>query len=237
MTDDRGAAADPPPSRSTRRRAAAVAGAAVLTVGGLVAYAQLDRQAPPEPVAAAPIDPASGEVSAFPAPGTAVVHPEAQLSFRGVAPEQLGDVAVEGSRSGEHTGTLLEHSDGEGVSFLPDEPFTEGERVTVTTGHEVRGGEDGAYTLTVAELGERPDLRTPPVQELIGEPADPGGDLAVEYVRQYVSAPGVEPPQVDVSGPEAGTTGPADEASPQMTAIGVKNGYGQKGPMLVDDAG
>ncbi len=173
----------------------------------------------------------------FPAPGTAVVHPQAQLSFRGLPSARLGEITVVGSESGEHTGSLVPHSDGEGASFQPDTPFAEGEDVTVTTDHAIRGGENGRYTVTVAELGERPDLRAPPVQEIRGEPADPDGELAVEHVRRFPSAPGIEPPRVDVTGPEAGTVRPDDPRSPGITAIGVKNGYGQKGPLLVDDAG
>ncbi|HLS26789.1 MAG TPA: arylsulfotransferase family protein, partial [Beutenbergiaceae bacterium] len=91
------------------------------------------------------------------------------------------------------------------------------------------------YALTVAVLGERPQLRTPPVQELAR--AAPGGDLATEFVQHYPSAPGIEPPQIDVRGPQAGTVAPQDEVTPGLTAIGVKNGFGQKGPMLIDDAG
>ncbi|WP_413450015.1 arylsulfotransferase family protein [Georgenia phoenicis] len=238
---------DAPGSRAqrspARRRLLLVLAVLALAVAAVLTYAQLSRTAPGEPTPApaeppaTAADPSSGQVSAFPAPGTAVVHPQAQLSFRGLPSADLGEIAVVGSESGEHTGTLLPHSDGEGVSFLPDEPFVEGEDVTVTTEHPVRGGQDGEYTLTVAELGERPDLTAPPVQEIRGKPADPEGELAVEYVRHYPSAPGVEPPQVDVTGPEAGTVGPDDPRSPGLTAIGVKNGYGQKGPMLVDDAG
>lgn len=212
-----------------------VLGALMLVAAAVVAYAQLSRTSPAEPPVAAPIDVTSGQISVFPAPDTAVVHPEAQLSFRGLNPEDLGEVTVTGSDSGERTGTLIEHSDGEGVSFQPDEPFTGGEQVTVTTDHPVRGGQDGQYTLTVAELGVRPDLEPPQVQEVSSAASDPDSELAVEYVRQFPSAPGIEPPQVDMTGSQAGSQAP--QGRPALTAIGVKNGFGQKGPMLVDDDG
>lgn len=244
----------------------AVAAAAV--VGGL----RGGRAAPAEPALAAVVSEGSGEVSAFPVPGTAVVRPEAQLSFRGDVGD-LSGLEVVGSRSGEHTGTVVEHSDGAGMSFQPAEPFVEGERVTVSTGLAVRGADDGEYTLTVAELGQRPPLEPPPVQTVEdartrseAAPASPDDDeaatadmgaasagptpsggpspspspdpvLAVEHVHEFASAPGIEPPRVRVTGPEAGTTGPDDDRSPGLTALGIKNGYGQKGPILLDDAG
>lgn len=223
-----------PGARPRVRRTLIVLGALMLVAGAVVSYAHLIRTSPPEPPVAALIDPDSGEVSAFPGPGTAVVHPEAQLSFRGLAAEDLGEVVVTGSDSGRHTTAVIEHSDGEGVSLQPDEPFTEEEQVTITTDHQVRGSEDGEFTLTVAELGVRPDLSPPEVEEISSAEADPDSELAVEYLRQYPSAPGIEPPQVQVTGSQSGAT---DAPSPALTAIGVKNGYGQKGPMLVDDAG
>jgi len=218
------------------RRTVVVLGMLMLVAAAVVAYAQLSRTSPAEPPVATPIDVASGQISAFPAPHTAVVHPQAQLSFRGLDPEDLGEVTVAGSDSGEHTGTLIEHSDGDGVSFQPDEPFTGGEQVTVTTDHAVRGGQDGQYTLTVAELGARPDLEPPQVQDVSSAATDPDSELAVEYVRQFPSAPGIEPPQVETTGSQVGVA-PQPDGGPHLTAIGVKNGFGQKGPMLVDDDG
>ncbi|MBX9244115.1 arylsulfotransferase family protein [Actinotalea ferrariae] len=255
------------PSRRALVAAAVVvlAVVAAAVVGGL----RGGRAAPAEPAPAAAVSEGSGEVSAFPVPGTAVVRPEAQLSFRGDVGD-LSGLEVVGSRSGEHAGTLVEHSDGGGASFLTDEPFEQGERVTVSTGLPVRGTDDGEYTLTVAELGQRPPLEPPPVQSVedararasaggasadpaptemgsapggpaaSGEPSPtPSADpvLAVEHVHEFASAPGIEPPRVEVTGPEAGTTGPDDEGSPGLTALGIKNGYGQKGPILLDDAG
>ncbi|UNX54942.1 arylsulfotransferase family protein [Georgenia sp. TF02-10] len=223
--------------RITRPVAVVAAGLALLGGAGL-GVAQLVRTDPPEPTIAA-VDASAGDVSAFPVPGTATVHPRSQLSFRGVAAADLGEVAVVGSESGEHSGSRLPHSDGAGVSFVPDEPFAEGEEVRVTTAQDVRGAEDGDYTVRVAVLGDRPRLPVPPVQEVGEPPADGEETLAVEHVRQYASAPGINPPVVDVTGPKAGTApaGEANQATPGLTALGVKNGYGQKGPMLVDDAG
>ncbi|MEE6296752.1 arylsulfotransferase family protein [Georgenia wangjunii] len=222
------------PGRRRARRLLVMAGGVAVLVAGALSYVELSRGGPAEPPVLA-VDAASGGVSAFPVPGTAVIRPEAQLSFRGAT--DLDGIRIVGSESGEHTASVLAHSDGGGASLVPDEPFIEGETVTVSTGLDVRGADAGDYVLTVAELGERPDLEEPPVEELRGASPDPDGELAAGYVRQYASAPGIEPPQVDVTGPEAGTVAVGDERSPGVTAVGVKNGFGQKGPLLVDDAG
>ena len=127
-----------------------LAGAMALVFGG-----QSSAQAPP--------------VQAFPAPGTTAAQRGTEISLRGVAPDAVGTVVVTGSRSGEHAGRLLAHSDGLGASFVPDGAFRPGERVTVRTDLNVRGGEDGDYRFTVLrgefETGrDGSDDRVPPAR-------------------------------------------------------------------------
>src|ERR687893_107947 len=55
-----------------------------------------------------------------------------------------------GEERGAHGGGLEPHSDGQGASFVPDEPFEPGEEVTVRTELSVRGVEGGEYRFTVA---------------------------------------------------------------------------------------
>ena len=204
---------------SAPRRAGAVVGAlaAALVLGGV---AVPDPDIPGEPSVAAPVDRASGTVSAFPVPGAPAASPRSQVSLRGVDEAGLGTVAIEGSVSGTHESDLLVHSDGGGVSVVPREPFEPGEQVTVTTDHDVRGADGGAFRFTVAVPRARPPLPVPPVRDL---PDD-------APVRRYVSAPGLEPPVVEVRRPAAG-------AAPGVTVIGAKNGFGQKGPLLLDHDG
>src|SRR5207248_4720054 len=57
-----------------------------------------------------------------PAPGALTANPRSQISFLGVAPGGLRDVAVAGERSGRHRGRVLAYSQGDGASFLPDAP-------------------------------------------------------------------------------------------------------------------
>ena len=75
--------------------------------------------------------PAEAAVSTFPLPGTGTASPRTQISFRGIAPDEIGAVRVTGSRSGRHSGRLRAHSDGNGASFVVTRAFRQGERVTV----------------------------------------------------------------------------------------------------------
>jgi hypothetical protein len=88
-------------------------------------------------------------VMAFPAPGTQFAQRGTEISLRGVAPDQVGTVTVTGSRSGEHQGALEPHPDGRGASFVPAGDFRPGERVTVRTGLDVRGGRNGDFRFTI----------------------------------------------------------------------------------------
>ena len=109
--------------------AGTAASAAALTGGGTAAQA--------------------GPVQAFPAPGTLTAQRGTEISLRGLAPASVGRVTVTGSRSGEHAGELEPHRDGRGASFVPAGDFRPGERVTVRTGLDVRGGSDGDFRFTI----------------------------------------------------------------------------------------
>jgi hypothetical protein len=91
-----------------------------------------------------------GPVSVFPAPGTPTALRATEISLRGVAPAEVGSMIVTGSRSGRHEGTLEPHPDGRGASFVPERRFRPGERVTVRTRLDVRGGRDGDFRFTIA---------------------------------------------------------------------------------------
>jgi hypothetical protein len=102
----------------------------------------------------------SPAVSVFPIPGGAVASPHTQITFRGIPAASIGPVQVTGSRSGGHSGAIEADSDGNGGSFIPSQPFLPGEAVTVTTGLNVLGGENGTFHFTVASpAGGIPYLR------------------------------------------------------------------------------
>jgi len=89
-------------------------------------------------------------VSVFPIPGDRVASPQTQIVFRGVAASTLGRILVVGSRSGRHAGRLESDSDSDGASFIPTNPFSPGETVTVSTSLALRGATSGRYRFVVA---------------------------------------------------------------------------------------
>ena len=94
---------------------------------------------------------AAATLAVYPSPHTSLAAPGTQISFRGAPPAEIGTVTVTGSRSGAHAGTLKAHSDGQGASWLPEKPFTPGERVTVRTHLHIAGARAGDYGFTVGE--------------------------------------------------------------------------------------
>jgi hypothetical protein len=71
-------------------------------------------------------------VAVSPAPDTGTANPHTQISFLGTNVANVREVSVSGSTSGEHHGRLHGYSQGDGASFVPDEPFATGERVAVS---------------------------------------------------------------------------------------------------------
>src|SRR5215210_4971617 len=89
-------------------------------------------------------------VSVFPTDGTRTASARTTITFRGADRRQLGDVSVEGARSGKHPGRWREHADRRGVSFTPAQPFRAGERVTVRLGQDVAGADARRVRFTIA---------------------------------------------------------------------------------------
>jgi hypothetical protein len=132
----------------------------------------------------------AGPVSAFPAPGTPTALRATEISLRGIAPEAVGTVLVTGSRSGRHEGSLEPHPDGRGVSFVPRQRFRPGERVTVRTRLDVRGGDDGDFRFTIA----RGDFEVGTVSAEQRLPRPSRGSY-----RSYRSAPRLRAPRLRVT--------------------------------------
>jgi Arylsulfotransferase (ASST) len=72
-----------------------------------------------------------GGATVSPTPGSGTANPDTQISFLGVPASSIGEVSVQGSQSGSHTGALKSFSQGDGASFVPSKPFAAGETVTV----------------------------------------------------------------------------------------------------------
>jgi hypothetical protein len=129
-------------------------------------------------------------ITVFPAPDTPVASDSTTFSFRGLKPKHLGPVKVTGSRSGRHRGKRLAHSDGMGVSFVPNRSFVPGEVVSVRTGKIIRRAKQGDFKIRIGRfygkdrknskpkkpnrfprLKSRPDLRPPNLKVLTSSPA------------------------------------------------------------------
>jgi hypothetical protein len=90
--------------------------------------------------------PAALDVQPF--PGTPDASPQTDVSFAAVAPSQLRSVAVKGSRSGWHTGSMAALAGGHGTVFEPSKPFVDGDRVSVSAA--LRSGQQINFTFDVA---------------------------------------------------------------------------------------
>jgi hypothetical protein len=161
---------------------------------------------------------ASQQVSAFPTPGTQTALPGTQITFRGVAPSRIGALTVSGSRTGAHSGHLAADSDGDGASFLPDQPFAPGETVTVKTQLPVIGSFLGAFTFTVVRptgmIGAKPLRRSA---------------AARRTALRFKSRPDLRPTALEI----------LRDSAPQLGDLFVAPQFGayQNGPMLLDGSG
>ena len=127
-------------------------------------------------------------VAVYPSPGTSYNQPREQIAFRGIPAGEIGAITVVGSRTGSHTGQIEADADGQGGSFLPDQPFQAGETVTVTTSLNVIGGHNGTFQFQI----EHPSWPIKPMT--LPVVPDPRG-----AVQQFRSRPDLFPSSVWVS--------------------------------------
>ena len=159
-------------------------------------------------------------IEASPLPDSLVANPRTQISLLGVPSNELANVTVSGSRSGSHPGRLEAYSQGDGASFVPNTPFTEGERVTVT-GDVISGGHATRWRFgfTVDEPDPIPT----------GGPGHPPAGTKGD-VQHFVSRPDLTPPTIWV-------TTDSPEAAPGYIMTAPYSGPGQHGPMIFDSTG
>lgn len=158
-------------------------------------------------------------VSVYPAPNVVSASQETAISFRNVKPDDIGAVEVSGSESGEHEGELKAHSDGEGASFVPAQPFKAGEQVTVKTDLEIANAEDGDFEITIKSPVKERNIRAQ-------EPYDKGKGATVDIK----SRPDLIPPAVTINRSEPGH-------QDGLIFLGPKGGRGHEGAMIVDNEG
>ena len=197
--------------------AAIVVGIAIVAVGCTIASAGSPGLPSPRPADIRK----SGTVTVFPMPSTPVASANTTISFRGVAPDRIGTVTVTGSTSGLHTGHFLAHSDGTGASFVPDKPFTPGERVDVQTSLAIRGANKGAFDYAIAEpaagfgVNQAPKSKPPP--------------------QRFASRPDLRPPTITINQVKSGTAAGDIFLTPNPV-LGQPAGA-QSGPIIVDPKG
>ncbi len=172
------------------------------------------RTTPPanEPAGVAAAQP----VTISPLPGTPDASPTTQISFLGSGALTIRGVHVVGSSSGNHAGHLQAYSTGTGASFVPDSPFTPGERVTVRA------------TVNGAVAGSDFTIARPATVSQAQFPINPGNPAQVQH---YASAPTLTPSTVTLTTPaEAGAT-------PGDLFLAPYQGRGTPGPMITDQSG
>jgi hypothetical protein len=152
-----------------------------------------------------------------PMPGSADAMPNNQISFIGAPASALSAVSVTGSVSGPHAGALDPYSQGDGASFVAQQPFTAGETVTVA----------GAYTSATATVPFSFSfiVGTPdPLAELpeTGRTTGPTGTIL-----HFHSAPTVTPPRIQVFDDSAAAAAGGD------IFLSVYPGPGQTGPEIM----
>jgi hypothetical protein len=160
------------------------------------------------------------DVDVSPEPGSATANPETQISFLGTSVAGIREVAVVGSKSGHHDGSLHSYSQDDGASFVPDKPFQAGERVSVKA---VIGA---AGTAKPVSFGFRVDTPYPTadVPEFRNPEASP-----VDY-QSFDTMPGAKAPVLTVTVPDRD---PA--AGDVFTTNGP--GPGQYGPLIYTPQG
>ena len=156
--------------------------------------------------------------SVYPVPGTLTAGEKTTISFRGGDADAIGTVTVRGSRSGNHPGKLEAHSDGQGASFIPDEPFDANEKVSVSTDRNIVGTSSGDFSINI---GDETTRKARPVElPNVGR----GG------VQSFATRPDLDPPAVTVTTAKPGR-------APGLVFLAPKAGRGQDGPMIINDKG
>jgi hypothetical protein len=159
-------------------------------------------------------------LSVSPLPDSYDASARTQISLLGAPVHALSGVSVNGSRSGSHSGRLRGYSQGDGASFVPFEPFSAGETVSVR-GKVTAGSrtQKFAFRFVVATQDVLP----------YSKPTLPSGKDPDE-TQHFRSAPDLQPPVIAVSARSA-------QSAPGYIFAAPYAGPGPAGPMIFDEAG
>jgi hypothetical protein len=172
----------------------------------------------------------AAEPAISPAPGTPDASPQTQISILGVRPGLIRSVTATGSASGAHQGRLRTYSRRRGASFVPSQPFQQGERVDATV--RIKGSAARSFSFTIARLG----VTQPVLNITTRQPAK---------LQQFVSRPDLAPPRIDVLRRSKGESGypifltplPSPVVHPGSNNVVTLSPVGPGGPMIVDRRG
>ncbi|HTB69524.1 MAG TPA: arylsulfotransferase family protein [Solirubrobacteraceae bacterium] len=180
---------------------------------------------------------AGSRVTVSPAPESRDASVSTQLSMLGPPARELSNVTVSGSRSGAHPGRLLAYrseiggtaagggGQGDGASFVPAQPFIQGETVQVHADLSETGQHEGSQTIPFAWSF------TTAVQDHGGVAvASPRPAPRRASYQHFRSRPELQPPTVAVTTHVAGAT-------PGDIFLAPYSGPGQYGPMILDENG
>jgi hypothetical protein len=179
---------------------------------------------------------AAASLHVIPFPGTPDASAASHIIFSSLKPAELTSVIVSGSSSGAHHGQLVRLPHGSGTAFIPDDPFTAGESVSVSAvlsspAAGTASGDPGATALhfsfivaTPPSLGAAPDL--PHSEQFswtgaLGSTSAPPG-------QTFRSAPDLQPPVISATAdrdPGAGDI----FLTPRLSK--------QQGPIILDSSG
>jgi len=160
------------------------------------------------------------DVDVSPEPGSDTASPDTQISFLGTNVANIRAVSVVGSKSGYHHGRVRGYYQGDGGSFIPEEPLDPGEHVVVRA---VIGGGTGDKRIAFDFRVDTP-YPTATVAAFGNPPAAPA-----DY-QSFDTMPGVQAPILAVTVPDHDPT-----AGDILTTNGP--GPGQYGPLIYTPQG
>jgi hypothetical protein len=134
----------------------------------------------------------------------------------------LGDVFVIGGDSGSHSGIVVDHPDGLGCSFLVDDLFRAGERVTVTASIPLTAASEGAYSFQIARPAPKAVGRTDYVTD--------NPEAGLERMHDWVTQPGFLAPELSI-------TDESNEVADGVILLTSAGSGAQAGALIVDDRG
>src|SRR5690242_10875501 len=161
-------------------------------------------------------DGASGRaLDVLPFPGTPDAAAGTDIDFPAVAPKQVRSVTVVGSRSGLHAGRISAQPAGQGTAFAPDQPFSPGERVSVTAifrsaAAGSASGASGTRQISFSFSVARPVSVTS--SAVSGDAAGTASRSAARYsanspkTHSFVTEPGFRVPWITKDGNDTDTT-------------------------------